>query len=133
MDVTVILKELDFKAVRSSGPGGQHVNKVSTKVVVNFDLKNSEGLTIIEKERLLLKLASKLHADGMLQLQDDSSRSQHKNKANVVKKLIQLLETHLKVAKERKPTKILRAAIEKRIKSKRSLSEKKSNRRPPEL
>jgi ribosome-associated protein len=133
MDIKVILRELDFKAVRSSGPGGQHVNKVSTKVVVNFDLKNSEGLTAIEKERLLLKLASKLHTDGMLQLQDDSSRSQHKNKANVVKKLIQILELHLKVAKERKPTKISRAAIEKRIKSKRQLSEKKSNRKPPEM
>lgn len=105
MDKKEIHSELQFKAVRSSGAGGQHVNKVSTKVELAFDVAASQGLSAVEKERLLLKLKSRLTKDGVLQLHCDESRSQHKNRDLVVKRFFDLLKNALKVPKKRKPTK----------------------------
>jgi ribosome-associated protein len=100
-----IIKELQFKAVRSSGAGGQNVNKVSTKIELFFDLNNSHALTDSEKERLLLKLSHRLTKENKLLLQCDESRSQHKNKALVIKRFLQTIEIALKVPKKRRKTK----------------------------
>ena len=82
-----IIQELKFKAVRSSGAGGQNVNKVSTKVELSFDLEKSTNLSEIEKNRLLKKLAHKLTKEKELILQCEETRSQHKNKELVIKKI----------------------------------------------
>jgi ribosome-associated protein len=128
-----IISELNFKAVRSSGAGGQNVNKVSSKVVLTFDLKNSQSLT--EEEKLLLetKLSSRLTTDLVLILNCDEDRSQIKNKEIVIKRFLEIVKNGLIVPKERKPTKIPKSVIRKRIKDKKNVSEVKKNRRKPDL
>lgn len=133
METERILKELSFKAVRSSGAGGQNVNKVSSKVVLTFDFNNSQALNDEQKAVISKKWATKLTSEGLFILNCDEDRSQLKNKTIVVKRFLDLIKKALLVQKKRKPTKIPRAAIEKRIKAKRNLSEIKQNRRRPEV
>ena len=133
MNQDQILTELQFKAIKSSGPGGQHANKVSSKVELSFELNTSIGLTEREKKRIQLKLASKLTKEGVLILQCDESRSQHKNKQLVIKRLFKLLEKSLIVPKPRRKSKPTRSSIEKRLKSKKIASLKKLNRSKPEF
>lgn len=128
-----IIQELKFKAVRSSGAGGQHVNKVSSKVELTFDLQNSNALNELEKTRLLKKLAHRLTKDNLLLLQSEETRSQHKNKELVIQKFLDTLEINLRVAKPRRKTKPTRSAIEKRLKSKKRAALKKINRGRPKL
>jgi ribosome-associated protein len=128
-----IIQELTFKAVRSSGAGGQHVNKVSSKVELTFDLENSMALTDHEKTRLLKKLSSKLSKENILLMQCEETRSQHKNKELVIKKFLETLETNLAVPKRRRKTKPSRSAIEKRLKGKKKAALKKVNRSKPKL
>lgn len=127
----IIVSELHFKAVRSSGPGGQNVNKVSSKVVLTFDLTNSHALNEEEKVLIATKLATKLTSENILILNCDEDRSQLKNKTIVTKRFLILIEKALLVPKKRKATKVPRSVIEKRIKAKRNLSEIKQNRRNP--
>lgn len=127
----IIVSELHFKAVRSSGPGGQNVNKVSSKVVLTFDLANSHALNEEEKVLIATKLATKLTSENILILNCDEDRSQLKNKTIVTKRFLILIEKALLVPKKRKATKVPRSVIEKRIKAKRNLSEIKLNRRKP--
>ena len=129
----IIVSELHFKAVRSSGPGGQNVNKVSSKVVLTFDLTNSHALNEEEKVLIATKLATKLTSENILILNCDEDRSQLKNKTIVTKRFLILIEKALLVPKKRKATKVPRSVIEKRIKAKRNLSEIKQNRRNPNL
>nr|WP_299487185.1 alternative ribosome rescue aminoacyl-tRNA hydrolase ArfB [uncultured Allomuricauda sp.] len=132
MNKEQILKELRFKAIRSSGAGGQHVNKVSSKVELSFAAELSEGLTYTEKERLLSKLGNRLNKEGVLILQCDEARSQHKNKQIVIKRFFELLKTALRVPKARKRTKPSKSSIEKRLKSKKKAAEKKAGRKKPD-
>lgn len=133
MDSDKILTELNFKAVRSSGAGGQNVNKVSSKVLLSFDLPNSQSLLEEEKTLISEKLKTKLTSDGILILNCDEDRSQLKNKEIVIKRFLKLIQNALVVPKKRKPTKIPRSVIEKRIKEKRTTSEIKQNRKKPDL
>ncbi|MDP2526832.1 alternative ribosome rescue aminoacyl-tRNA hydrolase ArfB [Maribacter dokdonensis] len=133
MNQEQILNELQFKAIRSSGPGGQHANKVSSKVELSFQIAASDGLTERQKKRLLLKLGNKLSKEGILILQCDESRSQHKNKDLVIKRFFKLLEKSLIVPKARKKSKPTRSSIEKRLKSKKIASLKKINRSKPDF
>tara|TARA_R110000737_G_scaffold285235_1_gene291788 strand:- start:134 stop:598 length:465 start_codon:yes stop_codon:yes gene_type:complete len=128
-----ILTELQFKAIRSSGPGGQHANKVSSKVELSFEPNTSNGLTEREKKRIQLKLDNKLTNDGVLILQCDESRSQHKNKQLVIKRFFKLLEKSLIVPKPRRKSKPTQSSIEKRLKGKKIASLKKINRGKPEF
>jgi len=128
-----IIQELKFKAVRSSGAGGQHVNKVSSKVELTFALENSMALTDLEKNRLLKKLSPKLSKENILLMQCEETRSQHKNKELVIKKFLETLEANLVVPKRRRKTKPTRSAIEKRLKSKKRAALKKLNRGKPKL
>ncbi len=131
MNKELLQSECDFKAVRSSGPGGQHVNKTSTKVMLHWDLDNSAVFTDDQKERLKQRLASKLTSENQLVLSFDQSRSQHKNKEEVFKNLAQLLEKALIIPKKRKKTKPSLASKRKRLESKKRNAEKKANRKPP--
>lgn len=133
MDIEKVISELSFKAVRSSGAGGQSVNKVSSKVVLSFDLNNSESLSKEEKLFLLENLKTKLTSEGILILNCDEDRSQLKNKEIVTKRFLKILQNALIVPKERKPTRVPRSVIEKRIKEKRTNSEIKQNRKRPEI
>ncbi len=132
MDSDKIIAELNFKAVRSSGAGGQNVNKVSSKVVLSFDLFNSQCLSDDEKTVLSEKLKTKLTSAGMLILNCDEDRSQLKNKEIITKRFLKIIQNALIIQKKRKPTKIPRSVIEKRIKAKRNISEIKQNRKRPE-
>ncbi|MDF4220326.1 alternative ribosome rescue aminoacyl-tRNA hydrolase ArfB [Maribacter sp. M208] len=132
MNKEQILTELQFKAIRSSGPGGQHANKVSSKVELSFHIENSAGLTDRQKKRLLLKLGNKLSKEGFLLLQCDESRSQHKNKELIIKRCFKLLERSLIVPKARKKSRPTRLSIEKRLKGKKIASLKKQNRGKPD-
>lgn len=133
MDKEKIISELTYKAVRSSGAGGQNVNKVSSKVVLTFDLTNSQSLSEEEKELSQKKLKSKLTTEGILILNCDEDRGQLKNKAIVTKRFFEIIEKSLIVPKPRKVTKIPKSVIEKRLKEKSANSEIKQNRKKPEL
>jgi len=113
MEQEKIISELNFKAVRSSGAGGQNVNKVSSKVVLTFDLLNSLALSDEEKERAQKKLKSKLTSDGILILNCDEDRSQLKNKSIITKRFLEILEKSLMLPKPRKATKIPKSVVEK--------------------
>lgn len=133
MNQEVLISELNFKALRSSGPGGQHVNKTASKVEVSFDLNSSNALSDLEKERLRHKLASKITSEGFIVLQCSETRSQHRNKAIVIERLLELLQENLKLTKPRKKTKPSKMAVERRLKSKKEQALKKSSRKPPGL
>ena len=133
MELGKIIAELQFKAVRSSGAGGQNVNKVASKVVLFFDLKNSLALSEEEKMRLETKLSSRLTSDLVLILNCDEDRSQLKNKAIVTKRFLDIITAGLHIPKIRKATKIPKSVIRKRIKYKKNLSEIKKSRRKPDF
>ncbi|NQY28159.1 MAG: aminoacyl-tRNA hydrolase [Flavobacteriaceae bacterium] len=129
MNSIVVIQECTFKAVRSSGAGGQHVNKVSSKIELSFDLLNSKGFS--EYEKTLLQRKLKLSKEGCLLLQCSESRSQHKNKALVIKRFLSLLKKSLIVPKRRIPTKTPKRVIRKRLKNKKHQADKKNNRQKP--
>ncbi len=132
LDNRDFLPELNFSASRSSGPGGQHVNKVSTKVELRFHVKNSSLLTPEEKELILEKLSNRINQEGELVLVSQRSRTQLKNKEKVVEKFYELLTDALTPRKKRKPTKPSPQAKEKRLEEKREQAEKKDRRKKDE-
>ncbi|MFD2825989.1 alternative ribosome rescue aminoacyl-tRNA hydrolase ArfB [Leeuwenhoekiella polynyae] len=131
MDKNLLYTECNFKAVRSSGPGGQHVNKTSTKVMLHWDLDASIVFDEDQTERLKKRLSSKFTSENQLVLSYDQSRSQHKNKQEVFKNLMRLLEKALIKPKKRKKTKPTLASKRRRLDSKKKNAEKKANRKPP--
>jgi ribosome-associated protein len=128
-----LISELNYKAIRSSGAGGQHVNKVSSKIELTFNLENSQVFNEEQKERLKSKLNTRLTKENMLIIQCGESRSQHKNKKLAIQRFLQIIREGLVVPKKRKPTRIPRAVKIRRLKSKRSNSEKKTNRKKPSI
>lgn len=133
MEIQKIISELQYKAVRSSGAGGQNVNKVSSKVVLSFDLKNSQAFSEGEKTLLETNLSSRLTTDAILILNCDEDRSQLKNKDIVTKRFLELIKKALIVPKIRKATKVPKSVIKKRIKDKKNISEIKKTRRKPDF
>ncbi|MDA8761957.1 alternative ribosome rescue aminoacyl-tRNA hydrolase ArfB [Flavobacteriaceae bacterium] len=133
MDKETIYKELHFKAVRSSGAGGQHVNKVSSKVELYFDLASSEAFTEKAKQLLLKNLSNRINKEGVLKIYSSESRSQHTNKEKVVKRLFKIIEKGLIVPKKRRPTKMSRAQKIKRLDNKTKHATKKILRKKPTL
>jgi ribosome-associated protein len=121
--------ELHYSASRSSGPGGQHVNKVSTKMELRFHVASSALLSEDEKALVAEKLAGRINAAGELVLVSQSERSQLQNKEKVTEKFYTLIIRALTPRKKRTPTKPSRASKEERLEGKRQLSEKKERRR----
>ena len=121
--------ELSYKTSRSSGSGGQNVNKVETSVTVIWKVEDSTVFTESEKERILLKLKNKINAEGILQTTVSERRTQLQNKKNAIEKIQELVNKSLIVPKKRIATKPSRAKVEKRLESKKKLSEKKENRK----
>lgn len=128
MHIPSILSEIKITAISASGPGGQHVNKVATKVVLHFDIQTSKGLNDTEKNFIFSKLHNRINNKGILILTDEHSRSQYKNKENLIKKFIKLLQNALIKPKKRKPTKPSKSSVLKRLKSKKKQSDKKKLR-----
>ena len=126
-------KELIFTATKSSGPGGQNVNKVNTKVEVRLNIENSNILSDEEKELLLEKLLNKVNKLGELIVTSQSERTQLQNKEKAIEKLNNLIANALKVKKKRKKIKIPESVKEKRLKDKKLKSEKKDKRKSPEI
>ncbi|WP_026775900.1 alternative ribosome rescue aminoacyl-tRNA hydrolase ArfB [Polaribacter sp. Hel_I_88] len=133
MDVENIIKELNFKAIRSSGAGGQHVNKTSSKIELTFDLENSNSLSDDEKTLLKTKLSSKLTNENVLILFCEETRSQHRNKDLAIKRFLGLIKTNLIRPKKRKKTKPSKGVIKKRLETKQRTSVKKALRKRPKL
>ncbi len=133
LDVQNLTKELKFKAIRSGGAGGQHVNKVSSKIELTFDISASKVLSEDQKELLLKKLSSRLTKENVLILFCDESRSQHKNKEIAIERFLEILKKGLTIPKKRKPTKVSKSAIRKRLEKKKKHSFKKTLRRKPTI
>lgn len=131
MDEELILNELEYKAVRSSGPGGQHANKTATKVELSFDVSASEALSENEKIRLRKKLSGRINKEGLLKMSSEDSRSQHFNKELVTQNFLREVSAAIKKPKARKRTKPTKASKIKRLKEKRKKSEIKANRKDP--
>jgi ribosome-associated protein len=123
--------ELHFTASRSSGPGGQNVNKVNTKVELRFSIPGSILLSDEEKELILEKLKKKINSEGELIIVSQAERSQLKNKVKAVEKFYTLLARALTPRKKRKPTKPSQASKEERLETKRKQAEKKDRRKNP--
>ncbi|GGP05791.1 aminoacyl-tRNA hydrolase [Cloacibacterium rupense] len=121
--------ELSYKTSRSSGSGGQNVNKVETSVTVLWKVEDSTVFAESEKERILFKLKNKINAEGILQTTVSESRTQLQNKKIATEKIQELVNKSLIVPKKRIATKPSKAKVEKRLESKKKLSEKKENRK----
>ncbi|WP_199117346.1 alternative ribosome rescue aminoacyl-tRNA hydrolase ArfB [Pedobacter sp. ASV28] len=128
-----LAKEVVVKTSRSGGKGGQNVNKVSSKVELIFNIANSAFFNDEQKILLQERLASRLDTDGNLHIVSQEERSQLLNKQRALLKLNNLLSKSLWVQKKRKPTKIPRSVIEKRLQNKSAKSEKKKNRKSPDF
>ena len=133
MDRTKILKEFIFKTSRSSGAGGQHVNKVSTKVDVSLHIENSEGLSERDKKLLLKNLYNRITKDGFLQLSSSETRSQYRNKEIAIQRFFELLNEKLKRSKVRRVTKPTRGSLIRKAEKKQKHSLKKTLRKKPKI
>src|SRR5437870_1507720 len=117
--------ELEYKASRAGGPGGQHVNTSSTRIEVTWNVATSNALDESQRARIMDKLSSRLDTDGVLRLVSAGSRSQHQNREEVTKRFAEVIEKALRVPKPRKKTKVPKGVKEERLREKKKRSETK--------
>jgi ribosome-associated protein len=130
--VAIPSTELHFQFSRSGGPGGQHVNRTASQVELTFDVLNSPSLNEAQRARALSKLKSYIDTRGILHLTSQTTRSQHRNRAEVVERFVLLLQRALHVPKRRVPTRPSAAAEARRLAEKQRTSVVKQQRRRPE-
>jgi len=128
MNVELLKQELSYRTARSGGKGGQNVNKVETKAEALFDVAGSNALNEEEKALVFYNLANKISREGILAVTNQTERSQLMNKTLAEEKLLRYVEKALKKIKPRKPTKVPKSVVIKRLKAKKQTAEKKSNR-----
>jgi len=127
--VRVPVSELHFRTSRSSGPGGQNVNKLETRVELLFDVARSPSFSDEQRHRILQNLASRIDGDGVLHISSQRSRSQWENKQGTIEKLVSLLREALKVRRKRIKTAPTRGSNETRVQRKKKHSQKKKLRK----
>ena len=127
-NLQIPLSEIHYRFSTSSGPGGQHANKASTRVTLLFDVANSPSLTDNNRQILLKRLASYMDKDGVLQIHVQESRSQHKNREIANNRLRHLLATALIRRKKRRTTRPSKEAVRKRLEAKKKRSQRKKER-----
>ena len=120
--------ELEFVASRSGGPGGQNVNKVSSRVTLRFDLERTNAVNAEQRARIRRKLASRINKDGVLQVSSQRTRSQDLNREDVIRRFAELLREALREDKPRVETKASRGSKEERLREKRQRTEVKRGR-----
>jgi len=125
-------EELELRASRAGGPGGQHVNTTSSRVELRWDVRASSALTDAQRARLLDRLAHRLTNDGVLVLHASEHRSQHRNREAALGRLATMVAEALEVPRERRPTRPTRSARRRRLETKRIRSTTKELRRRPE-
>jgi len=123
--------EVTMRASRSSGAGGQHVNKTSSRVELSWNVRESSALTDEQRERLLARLSSRLSEDGSIRIVASDTRSQLRNRTAAELRLAETIAKALIVQKKRKPTRKPRAANEARLSEKKKKSERKRERQRP--
>ena len=128
-----LLTEVQVSASRSSGPGGQNVNKVNTKIELRFPVSKSEILNETEKRLILSKLNSRINLQGELLITASSERSQWQNREQATRKFFELIEKALTRPRKRKKTQPTAASRLKRLESKKKRGQKKQLRKPPDL
>jgi len=131
LNVTIPLAELKFRFVRSGGPGGQHVNKSATQVELTFDVVDSPSLSDAHKQRIMAALKNSIDRDGVLHLASQSTRSQWRNRQDVVARFQSLLRGALRPRKKRRPTRPTAASQDRRLEKKKRHSTVKRARRGP--
>jgi ribosome-associated protein len=120
--------EFNFSTSRSSGPGGQNVNKVNTKVELRFSITSSELLSEYEKSKILTHLKNRINSEGDLLIVAQNERTQLKNKQEAIRRFKQLIFTALKPIKKRRPTRPTKASVERRLQYKKEKSQRKTSR-----
>ncbi|HJO05569.1 MAG TPA: alternative ribosome rescue aminoacyl-tRNA hydrolase ArfB [Acidobacteriota bacterium] len=126
--LTISADEIQFVASRGGGPGGQHINKVSSRVTLRFDVAGSSSLDDRDRDRLLAVLAPRISTDGVLQISSHASRSQAANKADVIERFQQLLADALRQPKKRRATRPSRGERRRRLEGKRHRAKVKRSR-----
>lgn len=126
--VVIPRTELQFRATRAGGAGGQHVNTSSTRIELLWDLPHSTAVDDAQRDRLRVRLATRLDADGQVRVVSSARRSQQQNRQAAEDRLAELVREGLAVPKKRRPTRPTRASREQRLSEKRRHAEKKRNR-----
>lgn len=127
--IAIPLEEIEARASRSGGPGGQHVNTSSTKIEVRWNVVATRALSVEEKARVLEKLGGRVDADGTLRIVSSESRSQTRNREIAIDRLVETVRRALEVQKKRRATRRPRGANEQRLQEKKQRGERKKNRR----
>lgn len=128
-DLEIPRSELDYRATRAGGPGGQHVNKTSSRIELTWNVESSRAITEEQRSRLRDKLGGRMDAGGSIRIVASDSRSQSQNREEADRRLAELVRRALIVPKKRRKTRPTRSSVEARLRSKREASEKKRERR----
>jgi ribosome-associated protein len=128
-DLSIPLDDLKFRFVRSSGPGGQHVNKAATRVELTFDVAGSPSLNEAQRQRILTALKNAIDSEGILHVESQSTRSQLRNRQETIERFQAMLRHALKPRKSRRPTRPTAASKERRLEEKKRRSATKRTRR----
>lgn len=126
--LSIPLAEIAYRATRSGGPGGQHVNTSATRVELEFDVGTSAALSDTQRARIQERLATRIDGSGVLRLASSASRSQHQNRDDVTARLARLLDEALRERKPRRKTRMPRAAKEARLREKKRRARVKKDR-----
>lgn len=129
-ELSIPLAEISFRASRSGGPGGQHVNTSSTRVELVWDVSRSPSLNEAQRELLLAKLANRINMEGVLAIASSATRSQHRNREDALRRFATIVARALALPRPRRRTRPPAAANEERLGDKRRRSRKKELRKP---